>query len=158
MRNTKGNRLRFRKIGLAVLLSVSLCGLLNMAAEGELGATVPPEEQAVLQAAKDYLDAEVRRDLPKVFACLAPSSAYRATMTYAAYLAEAEASSVRIQAYKILRIARIRDNHDPKAFPNVEKFAQVEVDVVVHYRDTDAQTEVNFDFTFIKEGGKWYKG
>jgi hypothetical protein len=28
----------------------------------------------------------------------------------------------------------------------------------VHFIDTDQAAEVNFNFTFIKEGGRWYKG
>ncbi|MDD5167455.1 MAG: hypothetical protein PHN75_01445 [Syntrophales bacterium] len=116
------------------------------------------EEAAIHEAAKNYLDAEIKRDLPAVYALLAPSSAYRTAYDYAAFLAEANASPVRIVAYKILRIAHIRNNHDAEAFPRVEKFAQVEVDVVMYYGDTRQKGEVNFDFTFIKEGGKWYKG
>ncbi len=116
------------------------------------------EEQAIYEAAKKYLDAEIRRDLPAVYACLAPSSVYCATHDYEAFLAEANASSVRIVGYKILRIANIRDNEDLKSFPKVEKFAHVEVDVIVFYKDTNVKGDINFGFTFIKEMGKWYKG
>jgi len=117
-----------------------------------------PEEAAVYEAARKYLDAEVKRDLKAVFGCLAPSSVYRAQNTYETYLAEAEASTVRILEYKILRVHRIRENHDPKAFPKVEKFAQVEVDLKIYFSDVKKATDVNYDFTFIKEGGHWYKG
>jgi hypothetical protein len=156
MGNTVGNRSYIRRVSIAVLLTLSLCGFMTVRTVSHAGAE--SEERAVLQAAQDYLDAEVRRDLPKVFACLAPSSAYRTTHDYEAYLAEAEASPVRIHGYKILGVKRIRGNHAPQAFPKVEKFAQVEVDIIVYYEDTNMKSEINFDFTFIKEGGRWYKG
>ncbi|MCX5827279.1 MAG: nuclear transport factor 2 family protein [Deltaproteobacteria bacterium] len=116
------------------------------------------EEAGIREAAKKYLDAEIRRDLKTVYSYLAPSSIYCATHDYDAYVAEAEASPVRISGYKILRISNIRANDDKKAFPRVEKFAQVEVDMTITYIDTSQTSEVNFDFVFIKEGGKWYKG
>jgi acyl dehydratase len=65
---------------------------------------------------------------------------------------------MRIREYKILRITHIRVNEDKKTYPRVEKFAQVEVDMKVFFTDTNQAAEVNFNFTFIKEGGRWYKG
>jgi len=100
----------------------------------------------------------VKRDLPAVYASLAPSSIYCATHDYEAFLAEADASPVRISGYKILRITHVRTNEDFKRFPKVEMFAQVEVDVIVFYKDTSEKADINFGFTFIKEKGKWYKG
>lgn len=116
------------------------------------------EEREIDAAARKYLDAEVKRDLKTVYDCLAPSSIYCATHDYEAYLAEAGASPARIREYKILRITHIRVNEDKKAYPRVEKFAQVEVDMKVFFTDTNQAAEVNFNFTFIKEGGCWYKG
>jgi len=116
------------------------------------------EESAVHERAQRYLDAEVKRDLKAVYGYLAPSSIYCSTHNYETYLAEAESSPVRILEYKIQRIAHIRDNPDKKTYPRIEKFAQVEVDMKVFYTDTQQTAEVNFDFTFIKEGGNWYKG
>jgi len=116
------------------------------------------EEREIYAAARKYLDAEVGRELKTVYGCLAPSSIYCTTHDYDAYLAEAEASPVRIREYKILRITHIRVNEDKKAYPRVEKFAQVEVDMKVFSTDTNKAAEVNFNFTFIKEGGRWYKG
>jgi hypothetical protein len=116
------------------------------------------EGLAVYRAARSYLDAELRRDLKAVYDHLAPSSVYCATHDYAAYLAEAEASPARIVAYRILNIAGIRDNEDRQAFPGVEKFARVEVDLKFLYVDTGQTAQVNFDFTFIREKGRWYKG
>jgi hypothetical protein len=116
------------------------------------------EEREIYAAARKYLDAEVARDLKTVYGHLAPSSIYCATHDYEAYLAEAEASPVRIRAYKILRISHIRENEDKKTFPKADKFANVEVDMTLLYTDTQQTAEVNFDFTFIKEGSRWYKG
>jgi len=125
-------------------------------------AAVPPgtsaEEREIYAAARKYLDAEVTRDLKTVYDFLAPSSIYCATHDYETYLTEAEASPVRIRAYKILRIHHIRENEDKKAFPKIDKFADVEVDMTLLYTDTRQAAEVNFSFTFIKEGGRWYKG
>jgi hypothetical protein len=98
------------------------------------------------------------RELKTVYDCLAPSSLYRTTHDYDAYLAEAGASPVRIREYQILRITNIRVNEDKKTYPRVEKFAEVEVDMKIFYTDTNQAAEVNFNFTFIKEGGRWYKG
>lgn len=147
-----------RKIGIAAIIAVSLCTIPHAWWARVYASAVSPEEEAILQAARAYLEAEVRRDLPKVYACLAPSSVYRSLNDYKAYLAEADASPVRIRSYKILGVKRIRGNHDPKAYPHVEQFAQVEVDIVIYYGDTQMTSEVNFDFTFIKEKGRWYKG
>jgi hypothetical protein len=116
------------------------------------------EEREIDTAARKYLDAEVTRDLKTVYDLLAPSSIYCATHDYETYLTEAEASPVRIRAYKILRIHHIRENEDKKAFPKIDKFADVEVDMTLLYTDTRQAAEVNFSFTFIKEGGRWYKG
>jgi hypothetical protein len=147
----------------AVMMLLVVFSLAGFPGEGQgVGPGGPPaaldEEKAVHEAARQYLDAEVRRDLKAVYGFLAPSSVYRAAHDYEAFLAEAQASPVRIITYTIRRVAHIRDNHGPEAFPKVEKFAQVEVDVVVFYQDTQQKADVNFDFTFIKEDGKWYKG
>ena len=116
------------------------------------------EEREIDAAVRKYLDAEMARDLKTAYDCLSPSSIYRATHDYDAYLAEAGASPVRIRDYQILRITQIRVNEDKKTYPRVEKFAQVEVDMKVFFTDTNQAAEVNFNFTFIKEGGRWYKG
>lgn len=145
-------------IAAATLLSVS-----GFSSPGTCGApsaatAASAEEPAVLEAAQKYFDAEVARDLRAVYGCLAPSSLYSATHDYEAFLAEANASPVRILAYKVVRISHIRNNEDLKGFPKVEKFAYVEVDIVVHYTDKNEKADVNFGLTFIKERGKWYKG
>ena len=142
----------------AIILGISGFPASGICAEPSAGTSISSEETAVLEAARKYFDAEVARDLPTVYRCLAPSSAYCASHDYEAFLAEANTSPVRIVEYKIVRIAHIKNNDDLKGFPLVEKFAYVEVDVVVHYKDKNEKADVNFGFTFIKERGKWYKG
>lgn len=158
----KGSKFLFQFIRGSIAVAVILCCFAfsneGLCAEPFVKNASLQEEPAVFAAAQKYLDAEVRRDLPAVYACLAPSSVYCATHDYEAFLAEANASQVRIVGYKIIRIALIRDNEDLKSFPKVEKFAQVEVDVIVFYKDTNVKGDINFGFTFIKEMGKWYKG
>jgi hypothetical protein len=127
-------------------------------ADAALFSPVSDEERGIDAAVRQYLDAEVARNLKAVYDCLAPSSIYRTTHDYDAYLSEAEASPVRIREYRILRIANIRVNEDRQRFPHVEKFAEVEVDMHVHFIDTNQAAEVNFNFTFIMEGGRWFKG
>lgn len=149
---------RFRIAATILLPATILLFAPPAAVRGSEPAGLSGEGLAVYRAARAYLDAEVKRDLRAVYGHLAPSSAYCATHDYAAYLAEAEASPVRIVAYRILNVAGIRDNGDRKAWPAVEKFAQVEVDLEFLYVDTGQTTQANFDFTFIREKGRWYKG
>jgi hypothetical protein len=157
----KESRFRFQLVR-GILVAALACSCLSFYTAGMASEpsakTGDPEEQAVFTVAKKYLDAEVVRDLPAVYAFLAPSSAYCAAHDYEAFVAEANASPVRIIEYKILRVAHIMKNDDLKNFPRVEKFAYVEVDVVVFYKDTNQKADVNIGFTFIKERGKWYKG
>ncbi len=150
---------RFR-IPLTILLLMPIL-LAPAAVRGSEPAGLPglsAEGRAVYRAARAYLEAELKRDLKAVYDHLAPSSVYCALHDYAAYAAEAEASPVRIVAYRILNIGGIRDNEDRQAWPGVEKFAQVEVDLKFRYIDTGETTEANFSFTFLKEKGRWYKG
>ena len=117
------------------------------------------EDGKIRDAARVYLDAEVKRDFMTVYTCLAPSSHYMAANpSYNDYLEEAKQSPVRIVDYKILSISQLRDNHDPAKYPRIEKFVQVEVDVNLVKEGNKEQIPVNYSFTFIKEGGKWYKG
>lgn len=107
---------------------------------------------------KGYFAAEMRGDLGTVYGYLAPSSDYRETHTYQDFLKEMSSSPVKILSYEIVDIYGLRPNNDPEHYPRVERFAQVEVDVVVQYTDTGSTAEYNFCFTFLKEGGAWFKG
>jgi hypothetical protein len=147
--------------GACAILLILLSFVSASAVYGADAALLPDasaEEREIDAAARRWLDAEMARELKTVYDCLAPSSLYRTTHDYDAYLAEAGASPVRIREYQILRITNIRVNEDKKTYPRVEKFAEVEVDMKIFYTDTNQAAEVNFNFTFIKEGGRWYKG
>jgi hypothetical protein len=121
------------------------------------GSPKDREAKAVLQAARKFLDAEVRRDYPAVYACLAPSSPYTQTHNYQQYLAQAKVSPDRIIAYRIVRISYIQNPDDRKTYPTVDRVAQVEVDVTFLQEGTQRRSVVNIGFIFLKEGGRWYK-
>jgi len=115
------------------------------------------EYQEIQQAAQKYLEAEVQRNFKSVYESLAPSSEYVASHTFEAYMAEAQASPVRIVSYRILNIFQITNNPDKEKYPKIDRSAQVEADVVIRYVDTQKESMVNFAFPFVKEGEKWYK-
>jgi hypothetical protein len=142
---------------LIVLLSLVPTGT-GYGADAVLPPRASSEEREIDAAVRNWLDAEMARELKTVYNCLAPSSIYRSTHDYGAYLAEAETSPVRIREYHIVRITNIRVNEDKKTYPRVEKFAEVEVDMKIFYTDANQAVDVNFNFIFIKEGGRWYKG
>jgi hypothetical protein len=116
------------------------------------------ERGSIENAVRAYFQAEMQRDYPKLYACLAPSSAYRRAHTYQQFLEDVEKSPVKIQEYRIVDIYRLRDNHDTKTYPGVEKYVQVEVDVDLSFADTGTKSTCNYCFTFLKEKGAWYKG
>ena len=121
------------------------------------GSSNDPEEKTVLKAVRTFLDAEIRRDYPAVYACFAPSSAYLRTHTYQQYLAEAKAAPYHVVAYQIVRVSYIQDNKDPQTLSTADRIAQVEVEVTFAYEVTKRRSVVNIGFIFLKEGGKWYK-
>jgi hypothetical protein len=115
------------------------------------------EAKAVLKAARNFLDAEVRRDYPAVYACFAPSSPFARTNSFDQYVAQARVSTDHVVAYRIIRINYIQNPEDHKAYPSVDKVAQVEVDVTFFHPPTQKRSEVNIGFIFFKEKGRWYK-
>ena len=115
------------------------------------------EKKAVLKAARSFLDAEIRRDYPAIYACFAPSSVYLRTHNYKQYLAEAKVSPDRVVAYQIVRVNYIRENKDPQTISTADRIAQVEVEVTFAHEGVSRQSVVNIGFIFLKEGGKWYK-
>lgn len=123
-----------------------------------LGGTISDaEEAALVQAARKFLDAEMRQDYPAVYRCFAPSSPYVHEHTYDDYLRDARASEDRIVAYTIVGVTYVHDNEDMKKWPSVERFAQVEVEMTFVHIPTDRRSEINIGFIFFKEGGRWYK-
>ncbi len=116
------------------------------------------ERPRIEQAMHTYFDAEIKGDPDAVYRCLAPSSIYRQNHTYEDFLADMSSNPAKIVRYTIVDIYGLRPNHDPQSYPGVERFAQVEVDVTLEYRDTNTTAECNFCFTFLREGGRWFKG
>ncbi|MDI6725769.1 MAG: hypothetical protein QMD32_02310 [Smithellaceae bacterium] len=116
------------------------------------------EKRAIEEAAGRYLEAEVKQDYGAVYESLGPSSVYRKGNTYDQYLEQAKGAPGRLLGYKILRISRLTENHDRRSYPGIDKFVRVEVEVIFEQTDSKQRTEANYDYTFIKEGGKWYKG
>ncbi len=116
------------------------------------------ERPRIEQALHTYFAAEMKGDLAAVYRCLAPSSIYRQDHTYEDFLADMKSNPSKIVRYTVVDIYGLRPNHDPQSYPGVERFAQVEVDVTLEYTDTHATAECNFCFTFLREGGQWFKG
>ena len=139
-------------LALAILVSIVGC-------TGKAARNVDQQEKAAInEAALRYLNAEVMSDFKEIYRSLAPSSTYCRENTYEDYLTTIKASPVRVLDYRILKIEGIRTNEDSVTYPNVKKFAQLKVEVTLLYEDTGEKARVNYDFTFMKEGGKWYKG
>jgi hypothetical protein len=148
-------RMRFFVL-LPTLASLCFIGLLGCAAMNkDMGVVF--EKPKIEKAVREYFDAEIERDLKKVYEHLAPSSSYRLSHTYEEYLAEMESSPVRIKEYDLIEIHDLMTNEDRERYPSVEKFARVEVEITFFYTDTEDNLSVNFDFRFIKEKGRWYK-
>jgi len=116
------------------------------------------ERPRIEHAIETYFAAEMARDYDKVYQCLAPSSPYRRTHSYQDFIRDMRSSPVRIVEYKLLDIYGLRPNRDLRAYPAVECFAQVEVEVIIYFTDTSQKSSCNYCFTFIKEEGAWFKG
>ena len=147
----QGKRIAAIFIVTAVLMSLGFAG--NVLSESRTDR----EEKAVLSAVRTFLDAEIRRDYPAVWACFAPSSVYVRTHTYQQYLPEAKGAPDRVVAYSIIRLSYIQDNNDPQTISTADRIAQVEVEVTFAHEGTSRRSVVNIGFIFLKEGGKWYK-
>ena len=115
------------------------------------------EEASVLQAARLFLDAEQRADHRAVYECFAPSSLYTRDHSYEDYVREAQSSEDRLESYTIVEVTYIQENEDLESWPSVQKFAQVEVDLVFIHLPTERRSEINVGFIFFKEGDRWYK-
>ena len=125
---------------------------------GQAVSSDATEIDLVGEAARKYFEAEMREDFRAVYDMLAPSSDYRRTHTYKEYLAEANASDARVIDYRIIRIDGPGENTDREGYPGIQSFARVEIEVRLFYRDTGGYDTINFSFTFIKEGNRWFKG
>jgi len=116
------------------------------------------ERPRIEQALKIYFAAEMAKDYDKVYQCLAPSSPYRQTHSYQDFIKDMQTSPVKIVDYKLVDIYDLRPNYDRRRYPRVERLAQVEVDVTILFTDTRRKSSANYCFTFLKEGGAWFKG
>ena len=115
------------------------------------------EKDTIEQTVRSYLNAEIKKDSRQVYDLLAPSSDYRKSHTYEEYLKDVVANPpLSINEYKIIRIYRLRDNDNRQNYPGVDKFVQVEVEVI--FTHSGPNTVYNYSFTFLKEKGRWYKG
>jgi len=148
----------------AVSATMRRCGrllpaavLLVLVAWCPASAAEDQETTAVLRAARSFLDAEVNRDYGSVYARLAPSSSYVRKHTYEDYAAAARSAQDRIVDYTIVRITYIHDNDNRAKWPCVEKFAQVEVDMVMLHIPSNQRSTINMGLVFLKENGTWYK-
>ena len=121
------------------------------------GAQNDPEAQAVMQAAINYFDAEVRRDYASVYGCFAPSSDYVRLKNYEQYLGDVKKAGDRVVKYRIVAISYIEKNSNRLLSINIEKVAEVETDVTLLNTETGKRSDVNIGFIFLKEKGKWYK-
>jgi hypothetical protein len=151
---------RLKKVVLitAGLMAMAAAAVLVMWDTPRNGLELLLERHAIEQTTRDYFKAEMERDYRKVYSLLAPSSTYRKTHTYEEFLQDMSGSPVVIKSYRIVDIYRLRGNHDPAAYPAVKRFVQVEVDVDVGFADSSTTSTCNYCFTFLKEGGRWYKG
>jgi len=145
------------KVGRRVISLVLIGLMLGLPSSAVCAGAPDREEKDVLKAARKFLDAEIRRDYPAVWACFAPSSAYVRNHTYPQYLAEAKVAPDRVVSYQIVRVSYVQDNKDPQTISTADRIAQVEVDVTFFNEVTRKQSVVNIGFIFLKEGGKWYK-
>src|SRR5659263_183738 len=115
------------------------------------------ERDAIEKVAHTYLKAEMEGNSKQVYAFLAPSSTYKQTHSYEEFLKDIVGyPPMAINTYKIVNIYRLRDNDNPKNYPGVDKFVQVEVDVT--FTQAGPNSIYNYSFTFLKEKGNWYKG
>lgn len=137
----------------ALAMMIVLC----VPGSGFCGSSNDLEEKAVQEAARNFLDAEVRRDYPAVYACFASSSPYVRSHSYEQYLAEVQALPYRIVGYRIVSVSYIQDNEEKMKLPATEKIAQVEVELKFLHTDTQDLSEINIGFIFFKERGRWYK-
>jgi hypothetical protein len=152
-RHVKKGMLHASMVGFIIAMMLVLC----VPGNGFCGSSNDPEKTALLEAVRNFLDAEVRRDYPAIYACFAASSPYAQSHSYEQYLAEVQALPYRIIEYRIVSVSYIQDNEESVKFPAIEKIAQVEVELKFLHADTQDLSEINIGFVFFKERGRWYK-
>jgi hypothetical protein len=150
-------KIRKKKVCYVLAAIILIVGIAALATQSER-IELLLERGDIERALHTYFAAEMNQNFDEVYSCLAPSSVYRCTHTYEEYLRDVKDSPVRIAKYEIVDIYNLRKNTDRATYPDVERFVQTEVDVILLYTDTNDTRTVNYCFTFLKEKGNWYKG
>ncbi|MFH1135588.1 MAG: nuclear transport factor 2 family protein [Pseudomonadota bacterium] len=130
-----------------VLVLASACGW------GESG-----EIREVRRAAAAYLEAERAGDVEGVWNLLAPSSDFKKGYTLDMYREMASQGRGRIKDYVIEDISGLSSQFDYDYYRGVDRIAEVKVLVTVVFDETGETSSRRTSFTFVKEGGQWYKG
>ncbi len=147
-----------RKVGISLLILSAVLVIAGLVWPAPLNRVhMLLEERAITQAAERYFQAEMSGDTRLIYSLLAPSSIYRKTHSYEDYLKDLHIyPPVKIVTYRIVGVTRLRQNDDRNLYPNVDKLAQVEVDVT--FAHSGSNMVFNYSFTFLKEKGAWCKG
>ncbi|MEW6533261.1 MAG: hypothetical protein AB1473_20690 [Thermodesulfobacteriota bacterium] len=111
----------------------------------------------LISAVKAYFDAEMSGDLLQVWNLIAPSSVFKRTYTYPMYQEMVRGNATQVKRYVIEEVMEVVDRPDPENMPNVEKLGVVRV-LVLLAGEGAPDAERRSVLTFLKEGGKWYKG
>lgn len=109
------------------------------------------------KTAQAYFEAEIKQDTERVWEMIAPSSKYKKDHTYEMFLAMVKKSTIKIKKFKIEKVVEIESNKDQERMPLVTDIGYVRVFVIIGgpgFRDSERHVTM----TFLKEGGKWYKG
>ncbi len=148
-----GHRRRGRNIS-ALLVWAVVSAVAAMAGTGVVKAD---DESNLMESVKAYFDAEMIADTSRIWAMLAPSSAFKREHSYHAYIEIAKQAKVRLKRYTIQKVEQIGENENRTEMPGVERIATVRVHVVL-VDEKGHEWERTTLFTFLREGGKWYKG
>ncbi|MBM4325834.1 MAG: hypothetical protein FJ118_01610 [Deltaproteobacteria bacterium] len=132
--------------------------MLLLLVAGMIGAQAYADDKAdLISAVKAYFDAEMAGDLQGVWNLIAPSSVFKRSYTYPMYQEMIRGNAIQVKRFVIEEVMELVDRPDPENLPNVEKLAVVRV-LVLLAGEGAPDMERRSVLTFLKEGGKWYKG
>ena len=138
-----------------IFVFVGLLPLIPLLASSDICCA--DDKSDLLEAIHAYFQSEKDRNVNKVWELLAPSSEFKKAYSYPFYQEMIRRNPFHLRHYKIDGILEIRDNDDKTGLPNVEKIALVQVTVTLSAEGSTDLTQVRV-FTFLKEGGQWFKG
>ena len=115
------------------------------------------ETEELTSAVEAYFEAEKAGDWAKVWNLLAPSSEFKKRFSFEMYVEMVRTNAVRVKSYRILEIEGVYDSSDAANLPSIEKTASVRVKVILTVEGGNDSEHVS-TLTFLKEGGRWYKG